>query len=280
MNRLRLLVLTAFVMGAFAANSLLCRAALGNTALDPATFTSLRLLSGAIVLWILARDFKSPRLSAGSWLSALVLAGYAAAFSFAYVSLSTGTGALLLFGAVQLTMIATGLARGERLSTGQILGLVLALGGIVVLVLPGVTAPSPLGAATMLAAGAAWGVYSLRGRGSTSPLRETAGNFRRALLFGALVSCLGLRWLSWDLEGALYAVLSGGLASGMGYAIWYLVLPELRATTAAIVQLSVPVIAAVAGVVVLGESAPPRLAVASLATLSGIGLVVARARRA
>lgn len=263
-------------MVAFAANSVLCRLALGRTDLDPATFTSLRLLSGSVVLALLVRSSGRRGSRTGSWPSAFALFVYAAAFSFAYLSLSTGTGALLLFGAVQLTMILAGLWSGERLGLRQTIGLALALGGLVYLLLPGVTAPAVGGALSMIAAGIAWGVYSLRGRGSTQALADTAGNFWRAAIVGVILSLATLGRFEWNSSGALYACLSGAVASGLGYAVWYTVLPSLRATSASIVQLSVPVLAAAGGLIALGESLTLRLAIASVATLGGIAMVLER----
>jgi len=260
-------------MIAFAANSLLCRLALRHTAIDPATFTSIRVIAGAVVLWALARA-RSGRRGSGNWLSAFALVAYAAGFSLAYVSLSAGTGALLLFGSVQATMIGYGVWRGERLRSAQLLGLLLAGGGIVGLLSPGLAAPPLTGAACMIAAGIAWGIYSLRGRSGGDATAVTAGNFIRAVPITLLLSLLMLNRLSIDVTGTLYAIASGALASGVGYAIWYTALPQLRATIAATVQLSVPVIAALGGVLLLGEQLTLRLILASIAILSGIALVI------
>ncbi|MEI8264975.1 MAG: DMT family transporter [Betaproteobacteria bacterium] len=269
----RVLWLTALAMGAFAGNSLLCRQALQHTAIDPASFTAVRLISGAAVLWALVR-WRGQR-SAGDWASATALFVYAAAFSFAYLSLSAGTGALLLFGAVQATMLGWGLWRGQRLSRGQVAGLVLAMGGLSALLLPGVSAPPVAGALLMLAAGAAWGVYSLRGRGAGDPTAVTAGNFQRA---GALALVLGLAGLPWarvDPMGLVWALCSGALTSGLGYAVWYAALKGLHPTSSASVQLSVPVLTALGGVALLGEPVTLRLALCSLAILGGIAWVIA-----
>ena len=272
-----MLAVTALVMAAFAANSVLARLALRATDIDAATFTAVRIGAGALVLALIVALRRSG--FGGSWVSASALFVYAAAFSFAYLSLATGTGALLLFGAVQITMIGAGLARGERLSPRQLVGMALALGGLVVLVAPGVEAP-PLGAALLMAAsGAAWGVYSLRGRGAEDPVGASAGNFLRAALFGlALAGVVGLRGgLQPDPTGIGYAVLSGAVTSGLGYVAWYAVLPALRASSAATVQLSVPVLAALGGVTFVSEPITLRLALASAVTLGGIALVL-RAR--
>ena len=278
-------LLTLLAMLAFAGNSVLCRLALRETGIDAATFTAVRLLSGALMLTLLvylrpralttgeAAPAKTPALG-GNWPSAVALFVYAGAFSFAYVQLSTGTGALLLFGAVQATMILTGLWSGERLSARQTAGLLLAMAGLVAVLLPGLTAP-PLGSAMlMLAAGIAWGIYSLRGRGVPDPTGATAGNFLRASVLSVLMSVALLAQQELDSRGLGYAVLSGAVASGLGYAIWYTALRGLTMTRAASVQLSVPVLAALAGVVFLQEPITLRLVLTSVAILGGIALVV------
>lgn len=274
MSSARIAVLTLATMVAFAGNSVLCRIALKETGIDAASFTTIRLVSGALVLWLIARGFRRERTGGGNWLSALALFAYAAGFSFAYLSLTAATGALLLFGAVQATMIFHGLRSGERFSRQQLAGLALAGGGLVGLLLPGLTAPPLLGSALMLAAGVAWGVYSLRGRGAGDPTRVTAGNFQRAMLFAVALSMLTLPGARLDAAGVGYAIASGAIASGMGYALWYSVLPALKATTAATVQLSVPAIAAFGGIVFLGEPLTLRLTLASTALLGGIALVI------
>jgi drug/metabolite transporter (DMT)-like permease len=270
----RLMVLTTLAMFAFAGNSLLCRIALRETTIDPASFTSIRLISGALVLAMMVGISLRRREGRGDSGSALALFVYAAAFSFAYVSLSAATGALLLFGAVQATMIGVGLWRGERMALLQVLGLLLALAGLFGLLLPGLTAPPLAGSVLMLLAGVAWGVYSLRGRGGGDPLQVTAGNFMRAVPITLLLGLLMPGHLSFDRAGIVLAVVSGALTSGIGYAIWYAVLPALKAAHAATVQLSVPVIAAVGGIVLLGEAASLRLLLASCAILGGIALVI------
>jgi len=280
MTRTRLSFLVVLTLIAFAGNSLLCRVALKETRIDASTFTLVRIASGAIVLWSIALATRDVRVRdrtavvGGTWLSALALFAYAAAFSFAYVSLPAGTGALLLFGAVQATMIGYGLWRGERLAPLQVAGLALASTGLVGLVLPGVSAPPLHGSILMIGAGIAWGVYSLRGRSAGDPLRATAGNFLRAVPLAVALSIAAIQWLSLDLGGIGYAVASGALTSGVGYAIWYTALPGLRATYAATVQLSVPVIAAAGGVVFLDEHMTLRLLIAAAAILGGIALVV------
>jgi len=274
----RVAALVALAMIAFAGNSILCRIALKHTAIDAATFTTVRLLSGAIMLWLVVRIRGGERSGAGNWLSALALFVYAAGFSYAYLSLSAGSGALLLFGAVQATMIGHGLWRGERMRWQQAAGLVIALGGLVGLVLPGLSAPPLLGSTLMLGAGVAWGAYSLRGRGTGDATRVTAGNFLRAVPIAAALSLFTLADARPDLAGLAYAVASGALASGLGYSLWYTVLPSLKATNAATVQLSVPVIAATGGVFILGEAVTLRLALASVAILGGIALVILEKR--
>ena len=268
--------LTALAMIAFAGNSLLCRMALKHTTIDPATFTLIRVLSGAVALWLIVRMRSGSRVQGGSWPSAFALFAYAAAFSFAYVNLSAAMGALLLFGAVQATMILVGLWRGERLSAGQNIGLVTALGGLVALLLPGLSAPPLVSALLMVGSGVAWGVYSLRGKGSGDPLAATTGNFLRAVPFAVISSLVLLSTARVDAQGIAYAIASGALTSGVGYAIWYAALRGLTATNAATVQLSVPVLAAIGGIILLAEPITLRLFGASIAVLGGIALVVVR----
>ncbi len=277
------MLLTLLALLAFAGNSLLCRLALRHTAIDAASFTLVRLVAGALGLGLIARwrdGARSPgQAAAGNWPSALALFAYAAAFSFAYASLSAGTGALLLFGAVQASMIGWGLFQGERLRGLQVAGWAVALAGLVGLVLPGWAAPPWQGSGLMLAAGMAWAVYTVRGKGQGDPLQVTAGNFARAVLPAALCSALLWRGTTLDAAGLACAVASGALASGVGYAVWYTVLPALRVTTAATLQLAVPVIAAAGGIVWLGEALSLRLLLAAPAILGGIALVVAGGRR-
>lgn len=276
----RLVFLVVLAMIAFAANSLLCRAALRDSGIDPASFTTIRIASGAAVLWVIARMRGGTMTSAGSWGSAAALFGYAAAFSFAYIELPAAVGALILFCAVQVTMIGWGLWRGERIGATQAAGLSLAIGGLVGLLWPGLSAPPPGSAALMLAAGIAWGIYSLRGRRSGDPTIATAGNFMRAVPFAVVLSLFTLGGAKAGTAGVLYAIASGALASGLGYAIWYTALPGLTSTKAATIQLSVPVIAAAAAVVLLDEAITLRLVLGSAAILGGIALVVMAKRRA
>ena len=274
MSRPRLFALVVLTMIAFAGNSLLCRLALHSTQIDPATFTTIRLCCGAIALWLIVRVRDHAPVGGGNWVSAFALFAYAAAFSFAYVTLSAGTGALLLFGAVQATMIGWGIWNGERLQPRQIAGLGLAFAGLVGLVLPGVSAPSPAGSLLMIAAGIAWGVYSLRGRGGGDATRTTAGNFLRAVPLAFALSAATLASTTVDAAGVACAIASGALTSGVGYAIWYTALKHLKATHAATVQLSVPAIAAFGGVLLLDESISLRLVLAAAAILGGIALVI------
>ena len=278
MTPIRLIPLTLLVLLAFAGNSILCRLALRATSIDPATFTSVRLLSGALVLWVLVSTFRRDVRGQGNWGSALALLAYAAALSYAYIDLPTGLGALLLFAAVQVTMIGHAFTHGERLQVVQWLGFGLAIAGLVGLLLPGLTAPPLIGSTLMLASGVAWGVYSLRGKGAGDPTRVTAGNFMRAVPIALLLSLLTLGQMQWDATGVLYAVISGGITSGLGYSLWYMVLPHLRSTTAASLQLSVPVIASLGGVLFVDEVLTLRLVLAAIAILGGIALVI-RGRR-
>ena len=266
-------------MIAFASNSLLCRAALKQTSIDAASFTFVRVFSGAVVLWLVTNLRRMIRTTrdvgvGGNWISALALFLYAAGFSFAYVDVAAGTGALLLFGAVQATMILWGLHKGERLRAIQIVGLVVAMTGLVVLLFPGLSAPPLFGSILVLGAGVAWGIYSLRGKRERNPVTATTGNFVRAVPFAAAVSIIFLRWLDLDIAGVIYAIISGAITSGLGYVIWYSVLPSLKAASAATVQLSVPVLAATGGILLLGEPITLRYVLASIAVLGGIALVV------
>jgi drug/metabolite transporter (DMT)-like permease len=261
-------------MVAFAGNSLLCRLALNQTGIDPASFTTIRLLSGALILWLVVRLKHGKPQGNGNWMSALALFAYAAGFSFAYVSLPAASGALILFGAVQATMIGHGFWTGERLTPLQSLGVVVAVAGLVGLLMPGLSAPPLAGSVLMLFAGVAWGVYSLRGKGAGDPVKVTAGNFIRTVPVTLLLSLVMMQNMTFDLAGSWLAVASGALASGLGYAIWYSVLPALKSTSAATVQLSVPVIAAAGGVILLGEAMSLRLLLASIAILGGIALVI------
>jgi drug/metabolite transporter (DMT)-like permease len=284
------IVLSALAMAAFAANSLLCRVALREGHIDPASFGAIRIAAGALVLVLLTltrrrHDGRAHPQVAGDWRAAAMLFAYVAGFSFAYLTLAAGTGALILFGAVQLTMFAAGFKAGERFTPAGWIGLALALGGLVLLVLPGVTAPAPFGAVLMALAGVAWGGYSLRGRGVPDALGASAANFVRALPMALLLALL-FRLLSHfafatrahaDAAGIALAIVSGALTSGLGYVAWYAALRGLSALRAAVIQLSVPVLAAVGGTLWLGEPFTLRLALAVAAILGGIALAL-RAR--
>ncbi|HEX6882406.1 MAG TPA: DMT family transporter [Planctomycetota bacterium] len=278
---LRTLLATAAALLGFAANSLLCRAALGNGAIDAWTFTAVRLGSGAGALVLCARlaargGAAPATLRAGSFPSALALWGYAAAFSLAYLRLGAGVGALVLFASVQATMIGWSAWRGARPSARERNGFVLAFAGLVVLTLPGASLPDPTGLALMAVAGIAWGVYSLRGRTSAAPLLATRDNFVLAapLALGALLAAVTLSTLHASARGLALALASGALASGLGYALWYRALPRLTAVRAALVQLLVPVLAAAAGILLLDEHLTWRLGVAGPLILLGVGLAV------
>jgi drug/metabolite transporter (DMT)-like permease len=292
----RIFILTLLAMVAFASNSLLCRAALKQSRIDAASFTFVRIFSGAAVLWIIIEARKrftvdrqdsataqrlpqTAWIKPGNWTSAFALFTYAACFSFAYNTLSAGTGALLLFSAVQATMIFWGLRKGEHLDAVQIAGLVVAMTGLIVLLFPGLSAPPLIGSVLMIGAGVAWGVYSLRGATAGDAIAATAGSFLRTIPFAILTSLLAIRSTHLGSLGFIYAITSGALTSGLGYVIWYTALPGLKATSAAAVQLSVPVLAATGGILFLHESITMRYVLASLAVLGGIFLVVIEKRQ-
>lgn len=273
---------TSLTMVAFASNSILNRLALGQGSIDAVSYTTIRLIAGAITLWLISflqRNNVGPRVR-GNWISAAMLFIYAIAFSLAYLSLTAGTGALILFGTVQVTMILVALRSGERPQLLEWLGVLLALGGLVYLVMPGLEAPSLLGSALMLLAGIAWGVYSLRGRRTGSPLADTAGNFIRTVPLIILVRLVTLNGVELSQSGILLAILSGAVASGVGYVIWYAALRGLTATRAAIVQLSVPILAAWGGVAFLAENISLRLILAGAFILGGIALAITGRRKA
>lgn len=276
---MRTALLTLLALLAFAANSLLCRQALGAAAIDAGSFTALRLTAGALLLWGVVAATDGPRAAgrAGSWRSGLALFLYAAPFSFAYRSLSVGTGALVLFGAVQVTMIGAGLRGGDRPHRWEWLGLAVAFGGLLVLVAPGLRAPSPLGCLLMAVAGVAWGIYSLRGRATPRPVAVTAGNFLRAVPFAVAVGAVFVRTAHLTPRGAALAAISGAVTSGLGYVVWYAAMHGLSATRAATVQLAVPALAALGGVLLLGERVNLRLLVSAALILGGV-FVALRAR--
>lgn len=268
-------MLTVLALLAFAANSLLCRLALGGALIDAASFTTVRLAAGAITLaLIVAPRWRAHGRAKADWRAVAMLFAYMAFFSFAYLTLSAGTGALILFGAVQLTMLIIGLRNGERFPTLSWVGLALAFLGLVYLVSPGLTAPDPLGAALMTIAGIAWGCYSLLGRGAADPIEATANNFILSVPLAIAVSLLFINRLHGSWEGIALAATSGAITSGLGYVIWYAALRRLTATRAAVVQLAVPVIAACGGVILLSEAITMRLLLASVATLGGIWIVM------
>lgn len=267
-------LLTLTAMCAFAGNSLLCRWALKETSIDPVSFTVIRIASGAIALCLIQRFRKSTQLGAGNWTSAFALFIYMAAFSYAYIGLPTGTGAFLLFGAVQLTMILAGLWGGERFKLKQSLGFVIASVGLAWLLLPSTSTPPIKESSLMLIAGVAWAIYSLRGQSALDPIAVTSSNFMRAAAFAVGLSLMFIFSAKVDGSGCLLAVTSGVLTSGIGYTVWYSVLPKLKTTDAAVVQLSVPVIATIAGTILLSETITDRLVFASMATLMGVGIVI------
>lgn len=275
-EQLRIVWLTAVSLVAFAANSLLCRLALGAATIDAASFSTVRLLSGAVMLMLLSRlSGRRTVETQGSWRSGAALSLYAITFSFAYVLLSTGTGALILFGSVQATMIIAGLVSGERPTALEWLGLLIALAGLVYLVIPGVSSPSLAGAALMAAAGFFWGVYSLQSRGAGNPIRMTTGNFIRAVPLAMAASMIMFPMVHLSLSGVLIAALSGGVASGLGYVVWYAALRGMTSSLAATVQLVVPFLAATGGVLFLSETVSTRLVLSGCGILGGVGLAIA-----
>jgi drug/metabolite transporter (DMT)-like permease len=277
---MRSITLTAFALTAFAFNSILCRIALASGESDAASFTGVRLISGAVALagLLFASGKTRNAAKSGNWTSAFFLFAYAVAFSFAYLGLATATGALILFGCVQLTMFGVSLQRGVRPGSMEWAGLIVAFCGLVYLVLPGLSAPPLSSALLMAAAGMAWGGYTLRGKGSDDPLADTAGNFVRSVPMVLAVVLIFLPNLNISPRGILLAVLSGAIASSVGYSVWYAALKYHTPARAGVLQLAVPVIAAVGGVVLLAESASWRLVVSGVLILGGIGLTLLRRR--
>ena len=276
--------LTVAAMIAFAGNSLLARLALADGAIDAAGFTGLRLLSGALVLAFILLKGRADtpvrwRTLEGSWASALALFVYALAFSLAYLKLGAAVGALILFAAVQASMIGWGLVRGERPGTREALGLVVAAGAFVWWLVPGLTRPDPLGTALMIVSGIAWGVYSLRGRGAADATRATAGNFIRTVPLALPLVAFSLFQTGIGGAGLLLAIVSGAVTSGLGYVLWYRALKGLTALSAAIVQLSVPIIAALGGVLFLSEDLGLRFVIAAGLVLGGIAFALSTRRR-
>lgn len=275
------LAATIFSLIAFAANSVFCRLALKTGDIDPDSFTTIRLLGGALALLPLCLRPTLSRSPSGTWRGGLFLFVYAYLFSLAYVQLDTGVGALILFGAVQITMFALGMRAGEKFQIRVVLGMLVAFSGLMVLLAPGGSAPPLISALLMAVAGIAWGCYSVLGKRSESPTRDSAGNFLRSLPLVAVVTAIGLSQASLHITptGVLYAAASGVLASGAGYVVWYAVVKRLRAQTAATLQLSVPVLASVAGVILLNEPLSARMVIASLIVLGGIALALVGAKR-
>ena len=277
---IKIIAYTAFALVAFAFNSILCRMALRTGEADAAGFTAVRLASGAVALIVISYFFsESKSLKRGNWVSAFFLFAYAICFSFAYVGLTAAAGALILFSAVQLTMIVVALIRGERPGALEWLGLVIALSGLVYLVFPGLSSPPLFASGLMAAAGVAWGFYTLRGRGSSDPLADTTGNFIRTVPMMAIATIPFLSQINLSTRGIGLAILSGAIASGVGYTVWYAALKHHTATRAAVLQLAVPVIAAFGGVLLLSEAMTQRLLIAAALILGGIGLTIAGHQR-
>lgn len=279
---MRIAILTAIAMLAFAANSVLARLALAEGAIDAVGYTGIRLISGAVLLFALVtwgRSTGDTRKMGGSWSGAAALFGYAIFFSIAYVVLGAGMGALILFTSVQMSMLGWAVFKGDRPKAIEWAGIAIAIASLVYLVSPGLTAPHPVGAVLMALAGASWAVYSLIGRGSRSPLADTTGNFVRCAPIAIMLAGFGLATEPVSLEGAGYAVASGAIASGLGYAVWYLALPALSRVQASTVQLTVPAIAATGGVLFVGETITLRLALASIGILGGVALALWAAER-
>jgi len=275
-NIIKTIFLTGLALIAFAANSVLCRLALKNEAIDPSSFTVIRLLSGAFVLLIiLGITRNTSRLSStGSWTASVMLFLYAVTFSYAYVSLDTATGALILFGSVQITMILRSLISGSRLHITEWTGVVISFAGFIYLILPGISTPSIIGFILMTIAGIAWGIYTWKGLGSKSPLMDTTYNFLRTIPFVALLAIVTMNNINYSAEGIILALLAGGVTSGIGYTIWYVALDGLSSTQAAVLQLSVPVIAAFGGVIFVSETITYRLIISTAMVLGGILMVV------
>lgn len=273
---MKIFLLTAFALTAFAFNSILCRMALAMGEIDAANFTVIRLVSGTVTLaaLMLATGKTRSIVNSGNWISAFYLSAYAIAFSFAYLGLAAATGALILFGCVQITMVGVSILRGERPGLLEWIGLAVAFGGLIYLVLPGLAAPPILNALLMAAAGVAWGLYTLRGKGSDEPLADTAGNFLRSVPMVLAAGVIFISFTHISTRGVVLAVLSGAVASGIGYSAWYAVLKHHTATRAAVLQLSVPIIAAAGGLLLLAETASLRLVVAAALILGGIGLAL------
>lgn len=273
---IKIILSTGLALLAFAGNSILCRLALGNNTIDAASFTTIRLLSGIVVLAVILIMTNSgcAQTAKGSWRASAMLFIYAVTFSFAYISLDTGIGALILFGSVQITMILASLFSGNKLHYSEWVGVIIAFTGFVYLVMPGLATPSLMGFILMTVAGIAWGFYTLAGRGTKNPFSDTAYNFLRTLPLVIVLIAFTFQSTNLSREGILLAVLSGGITSGLGYSVWYIALGGLSATQAAVVQLLVPVIAAIGGVLFASEMITQRLVLSSLMILGGILAVV------
>ena len=278
---MRTAVFTTLALVAFAGNSLLCRMALGPSAIDAASFSTIRIISGAICLWLITVVTQRGSVwTQGSWLSAVILFVYAIPFSYAYGLLTAGTGALILFGTVQVTMIGGALVEGERPHARQWIGLLVAIAGLVYLLSPGIASPSPIGAGLMTIAGIGWALYSIQGRGAVDPVAQNGGNFVRTLPMLVIVSVLALRFQHVETSGAILATLSGAVTTGLGYAVWYSALRGLTATRAALVQLLVPVITVTGGVIFLREPISPRVVLSAAIVIGGIALALTANERA
>src|SRR5215510_7511173 len=274
---MRIIIITSLTLLAFAANSILCRLALGGNLIDPVTFATIRLVNGAWALAIVSRltpESKAPKNTGGAWASGFALFAYAIAFSLAYISLSAGTGALILFGTVQVVMIGVALISGERLGFAQWVGLAAAIGGLTYLALPGLSAPDPIGALLMCLAGVAWGMYSIRGKGVSAPVSMTAGNFLRSSPMALIASAVALSSAHLAPFGILLALISGVITSGLGYVLWYKALRGLTTTQASVAQPLVPVLAAFGGVAFLSERMSVRLVIASALIVGGVAIAV------
>lgn len=273
---LKIFILTGLALIAFAANSVLCRLALGDKTIDAASFTNIRLFSGAVVLLLILKLYnsQSQNSSKGNWLSSFMLFLYAVTFSFAYISLDTGTGALIMFGSVQITIILLSIISGNRLNIYEWLGVTIAFLGFVYLILPGVSSPSLIGFSLMTIAGIAWGIYTLKGKESKNPLRDTTFNFIRTIPFIIILLIFTFQYSSYSTKGVVLAIISGGITSGIGYTIWYMAMEGLSKIQTAVIQLLVPIIAAFGGVIFVDEKITFRLSVASILVLGGILVVV------
>ena len=272
---MRTAALTALALVAFSGNSILCRMALGPAAIDAASFSTIRIIAGALCLWLITLVTQRGSVwTQGSWMSAVILFVYAIPFSYAYGLLTAGTGALILFGTVQVTMIGGALVEGERPRARQWIGLLVAIAGLVYLLFPGIAAPSPLGAGLMAIAGVGWALYSIQGRGAVDPVGQNGGNLIRTLPLLLIVSVLALRLQHIEMRGVILAILSGAVTTGLGYAVWYSALRGLTATRAALVQLLVPVITVTGGVVFLREPISPRVVLSAAIVIGGIALAL------